>query len=107
MLLLDLEDRPRGVNRHTYYRAYEFFHLYHFGFLFQQTPSLPSDFRAAYVPLMIEGMAAAGAEEVFPYQPRELYLHFDKEELAAQEQELAVSAGQFLDLVRWGAAPEK
>jgi Predicted Zn-dependent protease (DUF2268) len=87
--------------------AHEFFHLYHFGFLFQQTQNQQSDFRAAHVPLMIEGMAAAGAEEVFPYQPRELYLHFDKEELAAQEQELPQSAGQFLDLVRWGAAPEK
>jgi len=87
--------------------AHEFFHLYHFGFLFQQPQNLPSEFRTAQMPLMIEGMAAAGAEEVFPYQPRELYLHFDKEELAAQEQELPQSAGQFLDLVRWGATPEK
>ena len=87
--------------------AHEFFHLYHFGFLFQQTQNQPSDFRAAHVPLMIEGMAAAGAEEVFPYQSRELYLHFDKEEFAAQEQNLPDNAGQFLDLVRWGAPPEK
>jgi hypothetical protein len=87
--------------------AHEFFHLYHFGFLFQQTQNLQSDFRAAHVPLMIEGMAAAGAEEVFPYQPRELYLHFDKEELAAQERELPLSAARFLDLIRWGAPPEQ
>jgi hypothetical protein len=87
--------------------AHEFFHLYHFGFLFQQTQNLPSDFRAAHVPLMIEGMAAAGAEEVFPYQPSELYLHFDKEELAAQERDVAQNAARFLDLIRWGAPPEQ
>lgn len=87
--------------------AHEFFHLYHFGFLFQQTQNLPSDFRAAHVPLMIEGMAAAGAEQVFPYQSRELYLHFDKEELAAQEQNVAQNAARFLDLIRWGAPPEQ
>jgi hypothetical protein len=87
--------------------AHEFFHLYHFGFLFQQTQNQPSDFRAAHVPLMIEGMAAAGAEEVFPYQPRELYLHFDKEELAAQEQNLSQNAARFLDMIRWGAPPEE
>jgi len=87
--------------------AHEFFHLYHFGFLFQQSQNQPSDFRAAHVPLMLEGMAAAGAEEVFPYQPREMYLHFEKEELAAQEQDLAQNAGRFLDMIRWGASPQQ
>jgi len=52
-------------------------------------------------------MAAAGAEEVFPYQPREMYLHFDKEELAAQEQDLAQNAGRFLDMIRWSASPQQ
>jgi len=56
---------------------------------------------------MIEGMAAAGAEEVFPYEARESYLHFGKEELAAQQQDLAGNAGQFLDLIREGAGPEQ
>ncbi len=88
--------------------AHEFFHLYHFGFLFQQPEQVsPAEFRTAHIPLMIEGMAAAGAEEVFPYEARESYLHFAKEELAAQEQDLAQNASQFLDLIREGAAPEK
>src|SRR6185369_1839718 len=35
--------------------AHEFFHLYHFGFLFQQTEQvLPAVFRTAHIPLMIE-----------------------------------------------------
>ena len=88
--------------------THEFFHLYHFGFLFQQPgQTLPTDFRTAHIPLMIEGMAAAGAEEVFPYEPREMYLHFEKEELASQQQDLARNAGQFLDLIREGASPEQ
>lgn len=88
--------------------THEFFHLYHFGFLFEDAEEIsPAEFRTAHIPLMIEGMAAAGAEEVFPYQPRELYLHFTKEELAAQQQDLAQNAGQFLDLIREGAPPEQ
>ncbi len=88
--------------------AHEFFHLYHFGFLFQQPEQVsPAEFRTAHIPLMIEGMAAAGAEEVFPYEARESYLHFAREELTAQQQDLAQNAGQFLDLIREGAAPEQ
>lgn len=88
--------------------AHEFFHLYHFGFLFQQPEQVsPADFRTAHIPLMIEGMAAAGAEEVFPYEARESYLHFAKDELTAQEHELAQNAAQFLVLIRGGAAPEQ
>ncbi|PYT04369.1 MAG: hypothetical protein DMF60_15545 [Acidobacteria bacterium] len=88
--------------------AHELFHLYHFGFLFQQPEQVSlAEFRTAHIPLMIEGMAAAGAEEVFPYEARESYLHFAKEELAAQEQDLTRNAGQFLDLIREGAAPEQ
>lgn len=88
--------------------AHEFFHLYHFGFLFQQPREMSvSEFRAAHMPLMIEGMAAAGAEEVFPYQQRELYLHFTKEQLASQQQDLAQNASQFLHLIWGGAPPEE
>lgn len=88
--------------------THEFFHLYHFGFLFQQPDQiLPAEFRTAHIPLMIEGMAAVGAEEVFPYEARESYLHFAKEELAAQQQDLAQNAGHFLDLIRAGASREQ
>jgi Predicted Zn-dependent protease (DUF2268) len=84
--------------------AHEFFHLYHFGFLFQQ-PAL-AEFRMAHMPLMIEGMAIAGAEEVFPYQSPELYLHFEKDELASQQRNLALNAADYLTLIRASAPPE-
>lgn len=85
--------------------AHEFFHLYHFGFLFQQ-PAL-ADFRTAHMPLMIEGMAIAGAEDVFPYNSREMYLHFDTQELAAQQHDLPQNAAQYLTLVRASVPPEQ
>lgn len=85
--------------------AHEFFHLYHFGFLFQQ-PTL-AEFRTAHMPLMIEGMAIAGAEDVFPYQSRETYLHFDTQELTAQQRALAQNAAQYLTLVRASVPPEQ
>jgi hypothetical protein len=82
---------------------HEFFHLYHFSFLFQQ-PSA-SDFRAAHIPLMIEGLAVAGSEEVFPFQPREHYLHFSEEDLATQQRNLVASASRYLSLVKRDAPP--
>ena len=85
--------------------AHEFFHLYHFGFLFQDP--LLSEFRMAHMPLMIEGMAIAGAEEVFPYKSRETYLHFEKQELAAQQRDLGQNAAQYLTLIRASAPPEQ
>ncbi|MFY9570055.1 MAG: DUF2268 domain-containing putative Zn-dependent protease [Blastocatellia bacterium] len=88
--------------------THELFHLYHFEFLFEDADEMsPAGFRTPHIPLMIEGMAAVGAEEVFPYEPRERYLHFAREELDAQEQDLAQNAGQFLDLIWKGAAPEE
>lgn len=86
--------------------AHEFFHLYHFGFLFQHEIAL-ADFRTAHMPLMIEGLAAAGAEAAFPYRQRELYLHFTREDLAAQQQDLPRNASQFLDLIQQNAPPEE
>lgn len=88
--------------------AHEFFHLYHFGFLFQDADEMSlAEFYTAHIPLMIEGMAVAAVEEVFPYYPRELYLHFNKEDLAAQQQDLAQNAHQFLELIRKSAPPEE
>jgi len=88
--------------------THEFFHLYHFAFLFQQPDQIyAAGFRSAHVPLMIEGMAVAGAEEVFPFEPRERYLHFATEELAVQQHDLAQNAGQFLALMRAEASPDQ
>jgi hypothetical protein len=52
-------------------------------------------------------MAIAGAEEVFPYQSRETYLHFESKELEAQQQEIAQNAANYLNLIRAGAPPEE
>ena len=83
--------------------AHEFFHLYHFSFLFQQ-PSL-SGIRTAPVALMIEGMAVAGTEEAFPYKERPLYLHFSDEDFANQIEALTWNSERYLDLVRNNAPP--
>ena len=88
--------------------THEFFHLYHFGFFFEDADEMsPAEFCTPHIPLMIEGMAAAGAQEVLPYETPETYLHFDRDELAAQQQDLAYNAGQFLDLIRESAPPEQ
>lgn len=84
---------------------HEFFHLYHFSFLFQQ-PSL-AQFRTPHMPLMIEGMAVAGTEAIYPGQKRSFYLHFSDEELTTQQNELTASAAQFLELIALSAPPER
>jgi hypothetical protein len=88
--------------------THEFFHLYHFGFLFEDADEMSAaEFSTAHIPLMIEGMAAAGTHEVLPFEAPEIFLHFDKNELAAQQQDLAQNASQFLGLIRESAPPEK
>jgi hypothetical protein len=85
--------------------AHEFFHLYHFGFLFRQ-PSL-AQLTTAHMPLMIEGMAVAAAEQLYPQLPAAMYLHFSEEEYVAQKRSLAPSSHRFLDLINKGAPPEQ
>ena len=85
--------------------AHEFFHLYHFSFLFQR-PTL-AEFRLAHMPLMIEGMAVAATEAVYPNRPRSYYLHFTNDELVSQENSMASSAGRFLELITTSAPPEQ
>jgi hypothetical protein len=85
--------------------AHEFFHLYHFSHLFRQ-PSL-AQLMTAHMPLMIEGMAVAAAEQLYPSLPAAMYLHFSEGEYAAQKESLAPSSRQFLDLIRKGAQPEQ
>jgi hypothetical protein len=84
--------------------AHEFFHLYHFSFLFQHP--LLEEFKTAHMPLMIEGMAVAATEEVYQLEPRTLYLHFSDEELLAQERNLGASATRYLELIRRSAPPD-
>jgi hypothetical protein len=83
--------------------AHEFFHLYHFSFLFQH-PSL-EEFKTAHMPLMIEGMAVAATEEVYQLEPRTLYLHFTDEDMVAQQRDLSASAARYLELIARGAPP--
>jgi len=87
--------------------AHEFFHLYHFAFLFQQPGISSEEFRMPHIPLLIEGMAVAGAEEAFAGQPRVTYLHFSDDELATQQKEMSSNAGRFLDLIRSSAPPDQ
>jgi len=84
--------------------AHELFHLYHFSFLFRN-PSL-ADFQTASMPLMIEGMAVAGAEAVYERQPLAAYLHFSEDELSSQQEAIAGNAKRFLELVQTGATSQ-
>ncbi len=84
---------------------HEFFHLYHFGFLFQQ-PAL-DEFRAPHMPLMIEGMAVAATEAMMPGQSMGLYLHFNDDNIKSQEHDLRANAARFLELVADNAPPEQ
>ncbi|HMG33636.1 MAG TPA: hypothetical protein VKM94_06850 [Blastocatellia bacterium] len=85
--------------------AHELFHLYHFGFLFDHAS--PEDFKTAHIPLMIEGMAVAATELLYPTLDRRIHLHFDDEELAAQEKQLGANAARFLQLMTSSAPPEQ
>ncbi|MEK6301877.1 MAG: hypothetical protein AABO41_14290 [Acidobacteriota bacterium] len=87
--------------------THEFFHLYHFGFLFQQSGDSSEDFRAPHIPLLVEGIAVAGAEQAYDGQPRAMYLHFNEDELAAQQKELSSNAGRYLYLIRSSAPPDE
>jgi len=87
--------------------THEFFHLYHFGFLFQHPGASSEDFRAPHIPLLVEGLAVAGAEQAYYGQPRAMYLHFDEDELATQQKELSSNAARFLDLIRTSAPPNE
>src|SRR5262249_34772829 len=81
----------------------ELFHLYHYaillgsafrlagsGLVFQQT--IFTHLIAAYVPLMVEGMAVAASEQIYPGFPETMYIHFTTEELDSQEANLGDNA---------------
>ena len=85
--------------------THEFFHLYHFNFLFEN-PSL-AQIRTAHIPLIVEGLAVAGAEAVYPNQAETTYLHFSEKEWLGQKEELAVNSRKFLELLKDGATPDQ
>ena len=88
--------------------THEFFHLYHFNFLFEDADELsPYEFATPHIPLMIEGLAALGTQEVLPFETEEKYLHFEKDELLSQQQDLPMNSDRFLTLIREGAPPEQ
>ncbi len=98
--------------------AHELFHLYQFGFLFKReilplrmglfVRQIPlSSLATAHAPLMIEGMAVAASEAVYPNRPRESYLHFSEEDLAQQQSELMRNGQQYLLLMTSGAGPDQ
>jgi hypothetical protein len=58
------------------------------------------------MPLMIEGMAVAATEAIYPNQPASHYLHFSDDEFVAQHRDLAPIAARFLDLIVSSAPPE-
>ena len=88
--------------------THEFFHLYHFNFLFEDADELsPYEFATAHIPLMIEGLAALGTQEVLPFETEEKYLHFEKDELISQQQDLPMNSDRFRTMIREGSPPEE
>lgn len=85
--------------------VHELFHLYHFAFLFRQGPTIT--LVNPHTPLMVEGMAVAATEAVYPGRPPEMYLHFNEREFAAQQDNLRQNSLVFLDLMLEGAPPDK
>jgi uncharacterized protein YjaZ len=73
------------------------------GLVFQQ--DIFTHLIAAYVPLMVEGMAVAASEQIYPGYPETMYIHFTNEELGAQEAELVGNAQAFLNMMREGNLP--
>jgi hypothetical protein len=85
--------------------VHELFHLYHFGFLFRQAPMVA--LFTPHMPLMVEGLAVAATEAVYPGRSPELYLHFDREQFAIQQEDLRKNSMAFLDIMLSLATPEK
>ena len=85
--------------------AHELFHLYHFSFLRREATA--SQFHKAHMSLMVEGMAVAGAEAVYPYLDPSVYLNFSDGQLFQQESELMFNGRRFLRLMADGAPPEE
>jgi hypothetical protein len=59
------------------------------------------------MPLMIEGMAVAASEWMYPNMPNEVYLHFTGSQFMDQKQNLRNNSAEFLDMVLSGAPPDR
>jgi hypothetical protein len=98
--------------------VHEMFHLYHFNFLFGGLYKLAPNglifqqdvmtrLFAAYVPLMVEGMAVAASEQIYPGHPLTMYLHLSPDELDEQQDSINENAQLFLNMMRTGALPNQ
>ena len=98
--------------------SHELFHTYQFNFLFKpEIVSLRSgllvkqvqlaSLATAHTPLMIEGMAVAASEAVYPNRPRLSYLHLSEETLLQQQSELMRNSQRYLLLMTTGAGPDQ
>ena len=98
--------------------VHELFHLYNFkylfggvyhlapgGLIFQQ--EVMNRLIPAYVPLMVEGMAVAASEQIYPGQPPSMYLHLSADELAEQQDDISQNALFFLNMMKVGALPNQ
>jgi hypothetical protein len=84
--------------------VHELFHLYHFGFILQDP--VVEEFQTGHIPLMVEGLAVAATELIYPNLFPETYLHFSEEQLTDQMQNLPTNSANFLELLLAGATPE-
>jgi hypothetical protein len=98
--------------------VHELFHLYNFKFLFAGIYRLTSTglvfqqevmnrLIAAYVPLMVEGMAVSASEQIYPDRPLTMYLHLSADELDAQQEDISQNALFFLNMMKMGALPSQ
>lgn len=96
--------------------VHELFHLYHFNYLFAGVyksyglgmvydQEVMNRLVAAYIPLMVEGMAVAASEQIYPGRPLTMYLHFSSEQLSSEQDEIVQSAQDFLSMIKMGALP--
>ena len=96
--------------------VHELFHLYHYNLLLGSAfhvagtglvfhHDIFAHLIAAYVPLMVEGMAVAASEQIYPGFPETIYIHFTSEELDAQQGTIVDNAQAFLNMMREGYLP--
>jgi len=105
-----------GLDQSKIVMVHELFHLYHYNILLGSAFHLAraglvfnhdifTHMIAAYVPLMVEGMAVAASEQIYPGFPETMYIHFTPEELDSQEANLVDNAQAFLNMMREGYLP--
>lgn len=84
--------------------AHEFFHVHHFNYLFRHPAS--EAFTTAHIPLIVEGLAVAATESIYPRCSTESHLHFSTAELETQQAQLKQNSEEFLLMMLEGAPPQ-